>query len=206
MTAKQDTPSAAAGGAAEAAFRSLVRTMGLLKRVMEPFFSRFGISGAHWSVLRTLHRAEEEGQSELRLTDLGDRLIVRPASVTGVIDRLQRMGLVARTVSPTDQRAKHVTLTPPGRELVRRVLEHHPHQMRSVLSGLSAEEQRELRRLLERLEPHLALLAERHEAPAPAGSNGAAERSTDAGRKKGPAHSHKAAPRRAGEITNLVDR
>src|SRR5262245_17823636 len=102
----------------EPAFRALVRTFGLLKRVMEPYFARFGISGSQWGVLRTLHRAAEEGTSELRLTDLGDRLIVRPASVTAVVDRLARMGLVERRASDSDQRVKNVRLTVAGRRFV----------------------------------------------------------------------------------------
>src|SRR3954467_3165698 len=109
----------------EQTFRSLLRTLGLLRRVMEPYFARFGLSGAQWAVLRTLTRASDGGLPQLRLTDLGDRLLIRPPSVTGVVDRLQRMGLVARVASSTDQRAKHVTLTPAGRRLVRRVLQNH---------------------------------------------------------------------------------
>lgn len=143
---------------AEAAFRSLLKTLGLLKRVMEPHFARFGVSGSQWGVLVTLHRAEGDGCRTLRLTDLGDRLIVRPASVTGVVDRLQRMGLVARTASPSDHRAKHVNLTASGRQLVGRVLEHHPAQMRRVLEGLSGGEQAQLHRLLERVAAHIESL------------------------------------------------
>jgi DNA-binding MarR family transcriptional regulator len=150
----------------EPAFRSLVRTFGLLKRVMEPYFARFGISGSHWSVLRTLHRCEEEdGLTALRLTDLGERLIVRPPSVTGVVDRLERMGLVARVVSPQDRRVRHVSLTPKGRRLVERVLTHHPAQVSAVLAGLTPPEQRQLGDLLDRLNPHLQTLAEQQETP-----------------------------------------
>jgi DNA-binding MarR family transcriptional regulator len=123
---------------------------------MEPYFARFGISGSQWGVLVTLHRSEqEEGRAALRLTDLGDRLIVRPPSVTGVVDRLQRMGLVARTASAEDHRAKHVRLTLAGRELVRKVLEHHPQQIRGAFDGLSMTEQAQLGRLLDGLSAHL---------------------------------------------------
>ena len=85
--------------------------------------ARFGISGSQWGVLVTLHRGEvEERRTALRLTDLGDRLIVRPPSVTGVVDRLQRMGLVARTPSSDDHRAKDVSLTSrPSREAANRL-------------------------------------------------------------------------------------
>ena len=144
------------GGAAEAAFRSLLKTLGLLKRVMEPSFSRFGISSSQWGVLATLHRCEtDEGRTALRLTDLGDRLVIRPPSVTGVVGRLQRMGLVVRTASADDHRAKDVRLTADGRDLVRRVLEHHPARVRSAFEGLTTLEQSEFRRLLDRLSAHL---------------------------------------------------
>ncbi len=144
---------------AEATFGSLVRSLGLLKRVMEPYFGRFGLSGSQWSVLRTLHRAEQEGEAELRLSDLGGRLIVRPPSVTGVVDRLERTGKVSRRASSRDHRVKFVCLTDEGRRLVQRVLRHHPAQIRLVLGGLDAGEQRELGNLLGRLEPHLSSLA-----------------------------------------------
>ena len=143
---------------AEAAFASFIKTLGLLKRVMEPHFASFGLSSAQWGVLHTLHRCAADGVAAPRLTDLGDCLIVRPASITGVVDRLQRMGLVARTASASDHRAKNVTLTAAGRDLVARVLEHHPAQVRRVMQGLSGSEQGELNRLLEQMASHLETL------------------------------------------------
>jgi len=131
---------------------------------MEPYFSRFGLSGAQWGVLRTLHRETVESNAgSLRLTDLGDRLLVRPPSVTGVVDRLQRMGLVNRTISAEDHRVKLVSLTPRGLSLVERVLAEHPQHIANVLAGLEVTEQQDLRRLLERLEPHLSGIAEQAE-------------------------------------------
>jgi len=122
---------------------------------MNPYFARFGISGAQWGVLRSLHRAEQEGFVGLRLTDLSERLLVRPPSVTGVVDRLERTGLVQRDSLSTDLRAKQVSLTPQGRVIVERVLEVHPTQTAHVLSGLNAKEQGELGRLLYKLRLHL---------------------------------------------------
>src|SRR5438105_7293070 len=97
------------------AARALVRAFGLLERVMQPYFSRFGITGSQWGVLRALHRAEAEGQPGLRLTDLSERLIIRPPSVTGVVDRLERIGFVVRENVPGDLRSKQVRLTPKSR-------------------------------------------------------------------------------------------
>ena len=141
---------------AETAFRAFVRASCLFRNRMDPYFARFGISAAQWGVLRTLHRAEGEGLAGLRLTDLGRRLLVRPPSMTSVVDRLEREGLVARRAAEGARRAKQVSLTDHGRKLVARVLTRHPAQMRAVMAGLTDAEQRDLRRLMERLAEHLA--------------------------------------------------
>jgi DNA-binding MarR family transcriptional regulator len=140
---------------AEGAFRELLRVLGLLERVMQPYFAQFGISGSQWGVLRNLNRAEEQGLPGLRLTDLSDRLLIRPPSVTGVVDRLERAGLVVRDGAPFDMRAKQVALTAKGRELVERILAVHGQQIDTVLGVLSSSEQTELHRLLSRLVQHL---------------------------------------------------
>jgi DNA-binding MarR family transcriptional regulator len=146
----------------ESAFRQLIHTIGLVERVMQPYFAQFGVSGSQWAVLRTLYRGEHEGVPGLRLTDISERLLIRPPSVTGVVDRLERAGLVVRDGSPTDLRAKHVGLTPRGRQLVERVLEFHGRQIDTLLSGLNPAEQHELHRLLIQLGTHLeGLLAGR---------------------------------------------
>ena len=136
---------------AEKAFRELIRLFGLLEKVMQPYFARFGISGSQWGVLRTLHRAELEGLSGLRLTDLGDRLLIRPPSVTGIVDRLEKVGLVVRDGSLEDLRAKLVALTDKGRQLVGQVLAVHGEQIEKVLGCLSLTEQERLHRLLTRV-------------------------------------------------------
>src|SRR5215813_3295223 len=114
----------AVGGSAKtlagnpAAYRALLRTIGLLKRAMVPYYARYGISGSQWAVLLVLTDARGEDAEGVRLTDLSDRLLIRPPSVTGAVDRLQRMGLVARKTSNADQRARIVNLTSSGRKLV----------------------------------------------------------------------------------------
>ncbi len=145
---------------AEAAFLELIRIFGQLGRIMQPYFARFGISGAQWGVLRILHEAEQDGQESLRLSELGGRLLVRPPSVTSIIDRLQRMRLVAREASTKDLRAKDVCLTEQGRQLVQRVLTGHSRQIASLMGGLDESEQRMLRDLLRRLRSHLETMAE----------------------------------------------
>ncbi len=140
----------------ELAFRAFLRASGLFRSEMEPHFARFGISGAQWGVLRALARAEAQGLPTLRLSDLSRRLLVKPPSVTGIVDRLERLGLLARHPAAADRRGKEVALTRAGHALVARVLEAHPAKIRSVMGGLTAPQQRALYELMEHLSSHLA--------------------------------------------------
>jgi DNA-binding MarR family transcriptional regulator len=145
---------------AEHSFLQLIRNYVLVERIVQPYFARFGISGAQWDVLRNLHRAEQEGHLGLRLTDLSRRMLIRPPSVTGIADRLEKVGLIVRHASETDGRSKQVTLTEKGRQRVEAILVDYPTQIARVMAGLSGEEQKQFDRLLVRMSEHLAVLAE----------------------------------------------
>lgn len=124
---------------------------------MQPYFARFGITGSQWGVLRNLLRAHTGGLSGLRISDLSEKLLIQPPSVTGVVDRLERVGLVERKQDPNDLRATLVGLTTAGRQLVKSVLVGHERKIESVLGGLSSTDQTQLNRLLSRLLDHLEM-------------------------------------------------
>jgi DNA-binding MarR family transcriptional regulator len=144
-----------AGREPQAAFRALIRVYGLIGRIMQPYFSRMGISGSQWALLRIVFRAEQEEQTGLRMSELGDRLLVSPPSISGLVDRLQRLGYVQRFLPQTDLRCKEVRLTDSGRDLVRRMLKSHGNQIAHLMGGLDSAEQQTLLQLLDKLGNHL---------------------------------------------------
>jgi DNA-binding MarR family transcriptional regulator len=165
----------ASGGATpavtEAVFRSFLRSWGLLRQAQEPYFARFGISASQWSILRVLQRAEAKGEAELPLKKVGERLLIQPPSVTGVVDRLERQGFVQRRPSRTDLRVRQLSLTRPGRALMAEVLAGHAERVQSLFAGLQPEEQKTMLGLLQRLEAHLQTLV----SPPPEGGASSAE-------------------------------
>jgi len=142
----------------EAVFRAFLRSWGLLRQAQDPYFAGFGISASQWGILRVLQRAEVKGEAELALKEVGERLLIQPPSVTGVVDRLERQGFVKRSPSKTDLRVRHLRLTRPGRELMAKVLEGHAERIQSLFAGLEPEEQETMLGLLQRLEAHLQTL------------------------------------------------
>lgn len=151
--------------AAEDACVTLMQAFALLQRVMAPYFAKFGISASQWSVLRTLGRYEKQSERGLRLVDLSERLGVRPPSITAAVDRLVKLGLVARVAATDDHRSKRVQLTDSGRMLVARVQREYPCQLSALMAGLRVEKQVQLRALLTATASHLESLLETASAP-----------------------------------------
>ncbi|RIL09640.1 MAG: hypothetical protein DCC75_06075 [Proteobacteria bacterium] len=139
----------------ESPFHAVIRTYGFIHRYMQPFFQRYGISVSQWGVLRTLIQLNDEGVQQVNLKVLSERLLIQPPSVTGVVDRLERMELVSRVRCQGDQRAKQVSLTDKGRELVSNILKEHPERVARALEGLDANEQESLQQHLRKLGKHL---------------------------------------------------
>lgn len=81
-----------------------------------PHLKRHGLTEQQWRVLRALDDGEEVEIGRIaRLTS-----ILGP-SLTGVLDRMERDGLVVRSRSGTDQRRVTVRLTPRSRRLIEAV-------------------------------------------------------------------------------------
>lgn len=74
---------------------------------------------------------------------LGQHLGLDKSSISGLVDRAERRGLVTRTANAADRRSLNVTITDDGRELVERVGALFSEQLERHVATL-APEQREL--------------------------------------------------------------
>jgi len=89
---------------------------------------------------------------EDQTTTLGDvarRLMVTPAVVTGLIDRLERRGYVRRVSGGTDRRRVHLALTDEGRAASRFVEDHLVGEIAQRLASYGPTELRDLERGLD---------------------------------------------------------
>jgi MarR family transcriptional regulator, lower aerobic nicotinate degradation pathway regulator len=66
------------------------------------------------------------------------------SSVTGLVDRAERRGLVRRTSTPDDRRAVRVALSERGRELARKFAKQVGHELATLVAGLSDAERKRL--------------------------------------------------------------
>lgn len=83
--------------------------------------------------------------------ELGARTTLDSATLTGILDRLEKAGYIERRPHPEDRRALQVCLTGAGRDLGGALLEMGVAANGEFLAPLSREEQTALRRLLKKL-------------------------------------------------------
>ena len=126
----------------------LLQLANLLTRNLGPVFERAKITPQQWSVLSTL--AAEEGP--VTAVALSRRLGVTKQNMTGMIARLEQLGLAERNDDPTDLRSSRVQLPRRGRSVIEKVRPAYEEWIASLGGGaLSPREIQTLTRNVERL-------------------------------------------------------
>lgn len=90
-------------------------------------------------VLQFLMRAAKQG-GEVSPVDIGRHLGVSTPSVTGILDRLERSGHLARKPHPQDRRRLLVETTPRAHAEVRRTLDGMHERMMAAVESLDADD------------------------------------------------------------------
>lgn len=134
------------------AFLHLLRTGDEVFAVESAFFAKHHISQGRFTVLMLLHRADDRPCTPASLADAAR---VTRATMTGLIDTLEKDGLVDRSADASDRRAVIVHLTKHGEALLKKVLPHYFRCVSAMLQPLTEPERKELLRLLQKIQDGL---------------------------------------------------
>ena len=127
------------------AWQLLMKFYFVQRRHLPGWASELGLSHVQCHVLHLI----EPGRP-VPMSRLAEVLSCDASNVTGLVDRLEARGLLARRPSPGDRRVKVLALTPRGSRLREEMLRHMTGE-RLPLSSLTPDERRALVGLLERL-------------------------------------------------------
>ncbi len=130
---------------------NLVFTAELLEKRISSLLLPFDLSPATGLVLSILANSE----TSVSPNHIADRLIISRASVTSLLDSLEKRGFVKRQPHPSDRRMLLVELTNSGRQVAN---QFRPivHQYQKVwLNALNEKEQEQLIQTLHRLQASL---------------------------------------------------
>jgi DNA-binding MarR family transcriptional regulator len=126
------------------AVTSVMRAQQILLHRLNDALQPFGLTFARYEALMLLYFSRA---GSLPLGKMGARLQVHPASVTNLVDGLERAGYVDRTPHPSDRRTTLATVTPHGRE-VAEAATAALHDIRFGTGPLRDEELSEVTRIL----------------------------------------------------------
>jgi len=123
----------------------LLRRIGdTLMRCQDSLFSKYGLTTEQWGLLTAI-----KSRGPLRPSDLAHILERTPNSMSMLIDRMVKAGLVRRTRDRKDRRVVTVTLTSKGETDIQPAVIEGWEFIHEVLSPLSDNEQRDLASMLE---------------------------------------------------------
>ena len=118
---------------------------GMVTKRFQQFLDSQGLTHAGWQVVQVLASGDGLTQREV-----AERCYVTSATVTGVVDTLERDGLVERERSTEDRRVVRVRLTKAGRKRLDATKRLAGEQMATVFGDLTPREETVLRRVLVR--------------------------------------------------------
>ena len=129
-------------------FLNLLRTSDEVFRVAEHNLAQHTISQGRFTVMMLLLDKIENCPKPRTPAELADMAGVARATMTGLIDTLERDALVKREPDPVDRRMMSICLTPKGEALMHAILPTHFQIMAKLMNPLSEMERKTLVRLL----------------------------------------------------------
>jgi DNA-binding MarR family transcriptional regulator len=143
---RDERPDLGADLEAMALFGRLGRLAAVAGAAIEEVLLRHGLTTGEFDVLAALRRAGPP--FTLTPTVLARTLMLSPAAMTNRLDRLERAGLVTRSVDAGNRRSTLVALAAAGRTSVDAAVGEHLANEVRLLGGLTAAQRRTLDELL----------------------------------------------------------
>jgi MarR family transcriptional regulator, organic hydroperoxide resistance regulator len=116
------------------------------RRATKEVARHLGLTGPQVTAIKML-----EGFGDLSLSELGEHMSAHNSTMTGLVDRMVRGGLVERVRSTEDRRVVRIRLTDHGRELAQSVPITSMEVFATSLASLSPAELQSLRAILRKL-------------------------------------------------------
>lgn len=114
------------------------------QRLRRRFRENFSVTLPQFDVLSELERAGKP----LAMSALSKELMVSNGNITGVVDRLEKSGMVTRTRPDHDRRIQNIALSEAGAREFRRMARQHEGWLAQLFSDLTLKDMGELQKLL----------------------------------------------------------
>lgn len=122
----------------------------------EAHFARYGLSQGRFTVLMFLFHFSDRSWTPASLAKVAG---VRRATMTGLLEVLEKGGWTVRRPNPDDGRSSRIRLSAGGRRRLKKMLPDHFSRVAAAMAGLTAAEHTKLIELMTKFGGHVATLA-----------------------------------------------
>lgn len=126
--------------------RELVRAYQALRSYSDAHIRQLGLTPSQFDVISTLGNTPG-----MTFNKLAEKTLTTKGELTGIIDRLEKKGLVRREVPPEDRRSFLAVLTPEGEEVFAETFPAHIVYLKQRFGHLDKQELEQLRVALEKI-------------------------------------------------------
>ena len=133
------------------AYNAIIATSKVIRRVVLRLFAEEGITESQFQALSLLVQ-----NGPMLMRKMSDDMLVTPANVTGVMDRLEEKSLVRRTAGKEDRRATFIEITSGGKALYERVAIRKADMLKKALAMFTKDELTTLHSLLGKFQEEMS--------------------------------------------------
>ena len=130
-------------------FLTLLRVGSDLSSALDNFLAGYGLLQGRWWILILLMREQDLMSTP---SSLAEKAGVSRATMTGLIDGLDRDGLVSRVTDVGDRRKFHIKLTSSGQSKLDEVMPEYYRRVADLMGALSSEQGENLASMLIKLQ------------------------------------------------------
>ncbi|KGR83903.1 MarR family winged helix-turn-helix transcriptional regulator [Lysinibacillus odysseyi] len=127
-------------------FIVLSRAQKAISETTNQFFQQKGLNPTEFAVLELLYH---KGRQPLQ--QIGNKILLASGSITYVVDKLEKRGLLNRVSCPTDRRVTYAEISEEGAAFMGEIFPEHEKELHELMSVLSPEEKETAIELLKKL-------------------------------------------------------
>ncbi|TYR97609.1 MarR family transcriptional regulator [Rossellomorea vietnamensis] len=127
-------------------FIVLSRAYKAINEDVQVFIQNNGLNMTEFAVLELLYHKGDQP-----LQQIGGKILLASGSITYVVDKLEKKGLIRRVACPNDRRVTYAQITEEGKDFIGELFPRHEQQIHKLMSVLDNEEKDTAIELLKRV-------------------------------------------------------
>ncbi|WP_036689266.1 MarR family winged helix-turn-helix transcriptional regulator [Paucisalibacillus globulus] len=117
------------------AFVVLMKASKSLQEVTKDDISNHGMRMSDFEILEALYHKDR-----LTVREVSEAVLINTGSITYVIDKLEKKGLIERSNCKDDRRVVYIQITDEGKKLMDNIFPAHQRVIEELFEGISEEE------------------------------------------------------------------